>query len=178
MHHVTDVADEFGAGAQYVGGGPRGGTGGGTFSVVDPATGRAVWTYRTAGPGDVDAAVAAAKDAQPGWAGAGPGERAAALGRLAGVIEERAEEFARAESLQCGKPIRLSTGFDVPGTVDNTAFFAGAARHLEGKAAAEYSPDHTSSVRREPLGVIGSIAPWNYPLQMAAWKILPAIAAG
>ncbi|MDX6354358.1 MAG: betaine-aldehyde dehydrogenase, partial [Streptomyces sp.] len=91
---------------------------------------------------------------------------------------ERAEEFARAESLQCGKPIRLSTGFDVPGTVDNTAFFAGAARHLEGKAAAEYSPDHTSSVRREPLGVIGSIAPWNYPLQMAAWKILPAIAAG
>jgi betaine-aldehyde dehydrogenase len=82
------------------------------------------------------------------------------------------------ESRQAGKPIRLSTGFDVPGTVDNVAFFAGAARNLEGKAAAEYSGLHTSVIRREPIGVIGSIAPWNYPLQMAGWKILPAIAAG
>jgi betaine-aldehyde dehydrogenase len=178
MHHVTDVAERFGGGAQYIGGAPREGTGGGTHPVVDPATGRTVWTYRTAGAADVDAAVAAAKAALPHWSGATPGERSGALHRLAGVLAGRAAELAGTESLQCGKPIRLSSGFDVPGTVDNTAFFAGAARHLEGKAAGEYSADHTSSVRREPLGVIGSIAPWNYPLQMAAWKILPAVAAG
>ncbi|WP_405588566.1 gamma-aminobutyraldehyde dehydrogenase [Streptomyces sp. NBC_01190] len=177
MHHVTDAGERFG-GAQYIAGGPRVGTGTGTYSVVDPATGQTVWTYRTAGPADVDAAVAAAKAALPDWADATPGERSDALHRLAGALADRADGLARAESLQCGKPIRLSSGFDVPGTVDNTAFFAGAARHLEGRAAAEYSPDHTSYVRREPLGVIGSIAPWNYPLQMAAWKILPAIAAG
>ncbi|GAA3081160.1 hypothetical protein GCM10020254_26920 [Streptomyces goshikiensis] len=94
------------------------------------------------------------------------------------MLAEQAEDFAYAESLQCGKPIKLSTEFDVPGTIDNTAFFAGAARHLQGQAAAEYSGDHTSYVRREAIGVVGSIAPWNYPLQMAAWKILPAIAAG
>jgi betaine-aldehyde dehydrogenase len=98
--------------------------------------------------------------------------------RFAAVLAEHADELAHAESLQCGKPIKLTTEFDVPGTVDNTAFFAGAARHLEGKAAGEYSGDHTSYVRREPVGVVGSIAPWNYPLQMAAWKILPAVAAG
>src|SRR6185437_16577826 len=81
-------------------------------------------------------------------------------------------------SLHDALPIRLSAGFDVPGTIDNVAFFAGAARTLEGRAAGEYSPDHTSSVRREAVGVVGSVAPWNYPLQMAAWKVLPAIAAG
>lgn len=98
--------------------------------------------------------------------------------RFAAVLAEQADDFAYAESLQCGKPIKLSTEFDVPGTVDNAAFFAGAARHLEGKAAAEYDGDHTSYVRREAIGVVGSIAPWNYPLQMAAWKVLPAVAAG
>ncbi len=164
--------------AQFIAGEPRAGTGGDMFPVVDPATGRTVWTYETAGPADVDAAVAAAKAALPEWAAAAPGERAAALHRLARLVEERAADLARAESLQCGKPIRLSSGFDVPGTVDNTDFFAGAARHLEGRAAGEYSPDHTSYVRREPVGVVGSVAPWNYPLQMAAWKILPAVAAG
>jgi betaine-aldehyde dehydrogenase len=174
----TDVAKRFAGGAQYIGGRARAGSGGGTHSVVDPASGRTVWTYATAGPADVDAAVAAAKAALPGWAAAAPGERSAALHRLSAVLDARADELARAETLQCGKPIRLSSGFDVPGTVDNTAFFAGAARHLEGRAAGEYSPDHTSYVRREPVGVIGSIAPWNYPLQMAGWKILPAVAAG
>lgn len=98
--------------------------------------------------------------------------------RFAAVLAEQADDFAYAESLQCGKPVKLSTEFDVPGTVDNTSFFAGAARHLEGKSAGEYSGDHTSHVRREAIGVIGSIAPWNYPLQMAAWKVLPAVAAG
>ena len=118
--------------------------------------------------------------ARPSPAGprATPGERSDALHRFAAVLAERAEEFARAESLQCGKPLKLTREFDVPGTIDNTAFFAGAARHLQGQSAGEYSGDHTSYVRREPIGVVGSIAPWNYPLQMAAWKILPAIAAG
>ncbi|WNI18322.1 gamma-aminobutyraldehyde dehydrogenase [Actinacidiphila sp. ITFR-21] len=178
MHQVTGAPERFGGSAQYIAGGLREGRGTETFSVVDPATGRAVWAYRTAGPADVDAAVAAAKAALPGWAAATPAERSGALHRLAGVLADRAAELAAAESLQCGKPIRLSSGFDVPGTVDNAAFFAGAARQLEGRAAAEYSPDHTSYVRREPVGVVGSIAPWNYPLQMAAWKILPAVAAG
>ena len=131
-----------------------------------------------AGADDVDAAVAAARAAFPGWSGATPGERSAVLHTLAGLLEAEAEELAQTESRQAGKPIRLAREFDVPGTIDNTAFFAGAARTLEGQATAEYSADHTSSIRREPVGVVGSIAPWNYPLQMAAWKVLPAVAAG
>ena len=122
--------------------------------------------------------MAAARAAFPGWSRATPGERSAALLSLARGLEQRADELAEVESRQAGKPIRLSTGFDVPGTIDNTAFFAGAARTLEGRSAGEYSADHTSYVRREAVGVVGSIAPWNYPLQMAAWKVLPAIAAG
>ncbi len=131
-----------------------------------------------AGPADVDAAVASAARAFEHWSRTTPGERSAILHRWADLLAERAAGLAVTETLQAGKPIRLSSEFDVPGTVDNTAFFAGAARHLEGKAAAEYSADHTSMVRREPIGVVGSIAPWNYPLQMAAWKVLPAVAAG
>ncbi|MFD4603708.1 gamma-aminobutyraldehyde dehydrogenase [Streptomyces sp. NPDC058464] len=165
-------------GAQYIAGRFAKGTSGRTHAVVDPATGAEVYTYELAGTEDVDRAVAAARAAFPGWAGTTPGERSDALHRFAAVLADRAEEFARAESLQCGKPLKLTREFDVPGTIDNTAFFAGAARHLQGQAAAEYSGDHTSYIRREPIGVVGSIAPWNYPLQMAAWKILPAIAAG
>ncbi|MFF4868759.1 gamma-aminobutyraldehyde dehydrogenase [Streptomyces sp. NPDC003444] len=178
MGNRFQVTDRFADGAQYIGGRLRPGTSGEDHEVIDPATGKSVYTYALASTADVDAAVAAAKAAFPGWAGATPGERSDALHRFAAVLAERAEDFARVESLQCGKPLKLTTEFDVPGTVDNTAFFAGAARHLQGQAAAEYSGDHTSYVRREALGVVGSIAPWNYPLQMAAWKILPAIAAG
>ncbi|WP_419998271.1 gamma-aminobutyraldehyde dehydrogenase [Streptomyces boninensis] len=174
----ADTAARYASAAQYIAGRLAPGTSGNKQSVTDPATGRTVCAYELASPADVDAAVAAAADALPGWAGATPGERSDAMHRFAAVLGERAEDFAQAESLQCGKPIRLSREFDVPGSVDNTAFFAGAARLLEGKAAGEYSGDHTSYVRREPVGVIGSIAPWNYPLQMAAWKVLPAIAAG
>ncbi|GHH96195.1 gamma-aminobutyraldehyde dehydrogenase [Streptomyces capillispiralis] len=172
------AGDHFADGAQFIAGRPARGTSGRTHTVVDPATGEGVLTYDLAGADDVDAAVAAAREAFPAWAGATPGERSDALHRFAAVVAERAEDFARAESSQCGKPLKLSREFDVPGTVDNIAFFAGAARHLQGLSAGEYSGDHTSYVRREPIGVIGSIAPWNYPLQMAAWKILPAIAAG
>ncbi|MBA4866961.1 gamma-aminobutyraldehyde dehydrogenase [Streptomyces sp. PSKA54] len=170
--------DRFADGAQYIAGRLTKGTSGRTHAVVDPATGDEVYRYELGGPDDVDAAVAAAREAFPAWAGATPAERSDAMHRFAAVLAERAEDFAQAESLQCGKPIKLSREFDVPGTVDNTAFFAGAARHLQGQSAGEYSGDHTSYVRREPIGVVGSIAPWNYPLQMAAWKVLPAIAAG
>ncbi|MFF0436856.1 gamma-aminobutyraldehyde dehydrogenase [Streptomyces sp. NPDC004327] len=178
MGNRFQVSDRFADGAQYIGGRLRPGNSEQDHTVIDPATGDGVLTYRLASTADVDAAVGAATAAFPQWAGATPGERSEALHRFAGVLAERAEDFARVESLQCGKPIRLTTEFDVPGTVDNTAFFAGAARHLQGQSAGEYSGDHTSYVRREAIGVIGSIAPWNYPLQMAAWKILPAIAAG
>ncbi|MGW6021861.1 gamma-aminobutyraldehyde dehydrogenase [Streptomyces sp. NPDC055099] len=176
--HNFQAQDHFAEGAQYIAGRLTKGTSGRSHAVVDPATGDEIHRYELAGEKDVDAAVAAAAHAFPEWAGATPGERSDAMHRFAGVLAERAEEFAQAESLQCGKPIKLSREFDVPGTVDNAAFFAGAARHLQGQSAGEYSGDHTSYVRREPIGVVGSIAPWNYPLQMAAWKVLPAIAAG
>ncbi|MFD9496644.1 gamma-aminobutyraldehyde dehydrogenase [Streptomyces sp. NPDC060005] len=176
--HRFQAQDRLAGGAQYIAGRLTKGTSGRTHAVVDPATGEEVYTYELAGTADVDAAVAAARAAFPGWSGATPGERSDALHRFAAVLAERAEEFAQAESLQCGKPLKLTREFDVPGTIDNTAFFAGAARHLQGQSAGEYSGDHTSYVRREAIGVVGSIAPWNYPLQMAAWKILPAIAAG
>ncbi|MDT0396021.1 MULTISPECIES: gamma-aminobutyraldehyde dehydrogenase [Streptomyces] len=170
MHHPD--------GAQFIAGRPAKGTSGRTHTVVNPATGQDVYTYELAGTADVDTAVTAARQALTTWAAATPAERSDTLHRFAEVVADRAEDFARTESLQCGKPLKLTREFDVPGTIDNIAFFAGAARHLQGQAAGEYSGDHTSYVRREPIGVVGSIAPWNYPLQMAAWKILPAIAAG
>ncbi|MET7797319.1 gamma-aminobutyraldehyde dehydrogenase [Streptomyces decoyicus] len=178
MDHRFDVTERFAAGAQFIAGSLRSGSSGRTQAVVDPATGETVYSYELAGTADVDAAVEAARRAFQEWGGATPGERSDTLHAFAAALAEDAADLARAESLNCGKPIKLSKEFDVPGSIDNAAFFAGAARHLEGKAAGEYSPDHTSVIRREPIGVVGSIAPWNYPLQMAAWKVLPAIAAG
>lgn len=160
-----------------VAGVPTGGSGE-EFAVLDPATGRALVRYPLATAADVDAAVGRAAAAFPVWSRTTPGERSDLLHALAAELRRRDVELAEVETAQTGKPLRLSTGFDVPGTIDNTAFFAGAARVLEGSAAGEYSPDHTSMIRREPIGVVGSIAPWNYPLQMAGWKILPAVAAG
>jgi len=151
---------------------------GATTDVIDPSNGTVIETVSLAGPDEVEQAVQAAAAAYPSWSRATPGERSGALARFARLLESRAEEFAQVESRQAGKPIRLTREFDVPGTIDNVDFFSGAARNLEGKATAEYSADHTSSIRREPIGVIGSISPWNYPLQMAAWKVLPAVAAG
>jgi betaine-aldehyde dehydrogenase len=164
-------------GAHYVDGafgsddGPR-------QDVVDPSTGDVLWSFAADTPATVDRAIDAAAAALPGWAGATPGERSGALHALAAELEGIAEELAQVETAQAGKPIRLSREFDVPGSVDNVAFFAGAARRLDGMAAAEWDGTHTSTVRREPVGVVGSIAPWNYPLQMAVWKVLPAVAAG
>lgn len=149
-----------------------------THHIIDPATGRAVAECALASPADVDAAVAAARAALPEWAGATPAERSAVLATLARLAGEHAEQLVAEEVRQTGKPVRLAAEFDVPGSIDNIDFFAGAARHLEGKATAEYSGDHTSSIRREAVGVVATITPWNYPLQMAVWKVLPALAAG
>ncbi|MEV6065776.1 gamma-aminobutyraldehyde dehydrogenase [Nocardia sp. NPDC052001] len=162
---------------QFIGGLRRPGSGE-PLSVIAPATGEVIASGASASIADVEAAVAAARAAFPQWSGMTPGERSDIMHNWARLLRERADELAAVESRNAGKPIRLATEFDVPGTIDNTAFFAGAARNLEGKAAAEYSADHTSAIRREAIGVVGSISPWNYPLQMAAWKILPAVAAG
>ncbi|MFI0903310.1 gamma-aminobutyraldehyde dehydrogenase [Streptomyces sioyaensis] len=178
MDQRFDATERFAEGAQFIAGSLRSGSSGRTQAVVDPATGETVYSYELAGEAEVDAAVEAARRAFADWGGATPGERSDTLHRFAAALAEDAGDLARAESLNCGKPIKLSEEFDVPGSIDNAAFFAGAARHLEGKAAGEYSADHTSVIRREPIGVVGSIAPWNYPLQMAAWKVLPALAAG
>jgi betaine-aldehyde dehydrogenase len=165
-------------GQQFIGGRRRRGGSSDPLTVVDPATGDVLGTDMLASVGDVDDAVTAAAAAFPGWAGATPAERSTLIHRLAAELDAVSAELATTESRQAGKPIRLAAGFDVPGTIDNVSFFAGAARDLQGKASGEYSAEHTSTIRREPIGVVGSIAPWNYPLQMAAWKILPAIAAG
>ena len=153
-------------------------TGGDRHQVINPADGSVVAELALAQPADVDAAVACARAALPGWSGATPAERSAVLATLAELLAAHTAEVVAEEVSQTGKPVRLATEFDVPGSVDNIAFFAGAARHLEGKATAEYSADHTSSIRREAVGVVATITPWNYPLQMAVWKVIPALAAG
>lgn len=162
---------------QFINGGYRRGRGA-EAKLTNPATGDIVGTQFHASVEDVDDAVAAARAALPKWSGLLPRERSAAMLAFAAEVERRSVEFAALETEQTGKSLRLATGFDVPGTIDNITFFAGAARQLSGLAAGEYGTGGTSMVRREAIGVIGSIAPWNYPLQMAAWKILPAIAAG
>jgi betaine-aldehyde dehydrogenase len=153
-------------------------TGGGVHQVINPADGSTVAELALATPGDVDRAVASARAALRGWATATPVDRAGVLAKLAELVDANAEAIIAEEVSQTGKPVRLATEFDVPGSIDNISFFAGAARHLEGKATAEYSGDHTSSIRREAVGVVATITPWNYPLQMAVWKVLPALAAG
>ena len=145
---------------------------------INPATGEVAETIRYADQADVDDAVAAAKRAFGTWSRLTPAERSEFMRAFAQELQQRAAQLAEVETAQTGKSLRMSTQFDVPGTIDNTIFFAGAARHLQGLAAGEYAAGLTSMIRREPLGVIGSIAPWNYPLQMAGWKVLPAIAAG
>jgi 1-pyrroline dehydrogenase len=126
----------------------------------------------------VDAAVNAAYDAFQTWGYSTPQDRATALLKIADAIEERADEFARLESMNVGKPLELVKSEEVPVCVDNLRFFAGAARTMQAQAANEYMEGYTSMLRREPVGVVGQVAPWNYPLMMAIWKIGPALAAG
>jgi betaine-aldehyde dehydrogenase len=152
---------------------------GATDPVVNPATGEEIAQVASSTQADVDRAVAAARAAfDAGWSTATPGERSLALLKLADAIEERADELIQLEVANAGKPINAFRDDEIPFMVDNLRYFAGAARNLEGKAAGEYVEGYTSFIRREPVGVVGQIAPWNYPLMMAVWKIGPALAAG
>ena len=149
-----------------------------TYDVVDPSTGEIYARAPMSGAEDVDRAYAAADAAFEGWGGATPQERARALLRIADAIDDRADEIVRVESKDTGKPIGLTASEELPPSSDHFRFFAGAARLLEGKSAGEYLEDHTSFIRREPIGVVGQVTPWNYPLMMMIWKIAPALAAG
>ncbi|MDQ3469831.1 MAG: gamma-aminobutyraldehyde dehydrogenase, partial [Actinomycetota bacterium] len=149
-----------------------------TTSVVDPAIGEEYATAALSGPADVDAAMHAAAAAFETWRDATPSERSLALFRIADAVEARADELVAVEVRNTGKPIALTTSEEIPPMVDQIRFFAAAARHLEGKSAGEYMAGHTSMIRREPVGVVAQVAPWNYPMMMAVWKFAPAIAAG
>src|SRR5437660_9735284 len=150
---------------------------GGTMEVLNPATGEPIAEVPRGTATDVDRAVEAAKKAWPEWFETTPGERAEILLKLADLIEEHAEELARLESTNVGKPLPAARD-ELPVSADNLRFFAGAARLLESKATGEYMRGYTSMIRREPLGIVGGITPWNYPLMMAIWKMGPALAAG
>src|SRR3954471_20477460 len=151
---------------------------GGTTDVTSPADGEVMAEAPDSGAEDVERAVAAARAAFDGWSNATPGERSLALLKLADAIEERADELAELEARNAGKPLQAVKDDEMPAMSDQLRFFAGAARNLEGKAAGEYLEGYTSWVRREAVGVVGQIAPWNYPLMMAVWKIGPALATG
>jgi betaine-aldehyde dehydrogenase len=146
--------------------------------IVSPATGRVVATAPVSSEADVDAAYAAAAKAFESWRDSTPAERQRALLKIADAVEARADEFVRLEGDDTGKPFAVTAAEEIPPMVDQIRFFAGAARVLEGRAAGEYMAGHTSFVRREPIGVIGQVTPWNYPMMMATWKIAPALAAG
>ncbi len=151
---------------------------GGTEPVLNPATGEELARAPISTAEEVDRAVLAARRAFGGWSNATPAQRSQALLALADLVEEHGEELARLEALNAGKPIEAVKGDEIPVIVDNLRFFAGAARNLEGRAAGEYMEGYTSFTRREPVGVIGQVTPWNYPLMMAVWKFGPAVAAG
>ena len=146
--------------------------------MLNPATGEELARAPISSAEDVDRAVRAARRAFDGWSQTTPAQRAQALLALADLVEEHGEEIARLEALNAGKPIEAVTNDEIPVMADNLRFFAGAARCLEGRAAGEYMEGYTSFTRREAVGVIGQVTPWNYPLMMAIWKFGPALAAG
>jgi len=151
---------------------------GAVATLLDPSTGEENFEAPVSGAEDVDAAVASAADAFPSWRDATPSARSLALFRIADAIEARADELVATESANTGKPLAVTLAEEIPPLVDQIRFFAGAARHLEGKSAGEYLADHTSMIRREPIGVCAAVTPWNYPAMMAVWKWAPAVAAG
>jgi len=150
---------------------------GGTMEVLNPSTGETIAEVPRGTQADVDRAVEAAKTALPEWLETTPGERAEALLEIADALDEHGDELAQIESENVGKPLSYAKD-EIPVCSDNIRFFAGAARLLEGKSTGEYMRGYTSMIRREPLGIVGGIAPWNYPLMMAVWKVAPALAAG
>ena len=149
-----------------------------SLAVYNPSLGQVLVQTREASRAQVDAAVQSASAAFDGWSQTPPKERAALLLKLADSIDAHALELARLESDNCGKPFNAVLQDELPAIADVFRFFAGAVRCLQGSAAGEYLPGHTSMIRRDPVGVVASIAPWNYPLMMAAWKLGPALAAG
>ena len=169
---ATELLQNF-IGGQYV---PVSGQG--RMPLIDPVTEETYGELPVSDASDVDAAYAAASAAFPIWRDTTPADRQLALFRIADEMQARAEEFADLESKDTGKPRANLVADEIVQSVDQLRFFAGAARSLEGRAAGEYLAGHTSFVRREPIGVIGQVTPWNYPLNMAVWKIAPALAAG
>ncbi|MFG1923699.1 gamma-aminobutyraldehyde dehydrogenase [Cryptosporangium sp. NPDC048952] len=162
----------------FVGGKQTAAADGRTTDVVDPSTGEVYTSAPLSGAADVDTAVKTARAAFESWRDSTPSERQKALLKIADAIEARADDLVKAESENTGKPIQLTHEEEIPPMVDQIRFFAGAARVLEGKSAGEYMAGHTSFIRREPVGVCGQVAPWNYPMMMAVWKFAPALAAG
>lgn len=150
----------------------------GSEDLIDPATGRPFATVALGTKADVERAVAAAKAAQVSWGAMSYGERSSILMKVADALEAKSEELARLESQNAGKPLKLTTGGDIPFAIDNWRYFAAVVRRQEGSAAGEYVGGYTSMTRREPVGVVGAITPWNYPFMMAVWKLGPALAAG
>ena len=147
-------------------------------AILNPRTGETILRLPEASGAQVDQAVAAARRAFDGWSRTTPAERSNALLRIADRIERDAQGFAQLEALNTGKPINAALNDEIPAVVDVFRFFAGAARNLHGALAGEYLAGHTSMIRRDPIGVVASIAPWNYPLMMMAWKLAPALAGG
>ncbi len=174
---MTDVLERVKTHQQFINGAWVDSASGETLEVENPATGKVIARVQASGAADVDRAADAAEKAFQTWGKTTPQERSQALLKLADAIEARADEIGRLESKNVGKPIPMAID-EIPVLVDNLRFFAGAARVMEGKAANEYMAGHTSMIRRDPVGVVASIAPWNYPLMMAGWKIGPALAAG
>ena len=161
----------------FVGGEWVDAAGGETMEVLNPATGETIAEVPRSSAEDVDRAVQAAKKALPEWLETTPGERAEMLLKLADALDQHSDELAELESQNVGKPLSYAKD-EMPVASDNIRFFAGAARLLEGKSAGEYMRGYSSWLRREPIGIVGGIAPWNYPLMMAVWKLAPALAAG
>jgi aminobutyraldehyde dehydrogenase len=162
----------------WVGGEFVAGEGATVEEILNPATGEVLAQVREASLGQIQQAVQAAEGAFTAWSRTPPRDRAALLLKLADAVESHAAEFARLESLNCGKPYVLALNDEIPAVADVFRFFAGAARCLQGAVAGEYTQGYTSMIRRDALGVVASIAPWNYPLMMAAWKLAPALAGG
>jgi aminobutyraldehyde dehydrogenase len=152
--------------------------GGDAEQVLNPRTGKLIEAISEASAAQVDAAVVAAEQAFKSWSRTTPAQRSGYLLRIAAVIEDDAAGFAALEALNCGKPIHAVLNDEIPAVVDCWRFFAGAVRNMHGAVAGEYLPGMTSMVRRDPIGIVGSIAPWNYPLMMMAWKLAPALAGG